>query len=75
MKGFSGGIFRSTMYVEAEPFLFEMRRWYQHGAISWQEARTLKGQALAGDLDGARKGLAKLVKRREAHTCGNTQSG
>lgn len=29
-----------------------------------QQARTLKGQCKAGDIDGALKGLHKILKRR-----------
>lgn len=31
--------------------------------LSRQQLRTLKGQALAGDIDGAIKGLHKLVNK------------
>ncbi len=32
--------------------------------ITRQQYRTVKGQAFAGDVDGARKGLYKLLERR-----------
>lgn len=35
-------------------------------ALTAQEFRTLKGQAIVGDLEGARKGLNKILGRREA---------
>ena len=31
--------------------------------ITLQEARTLRGQALAGDVDGAERGLANIIRR------------
>jgi hypothetical protein len=31
-----------------------------------QQLRVLRGQALAGDVAGARKGLEKILKRRSA---------
>lgn len=32
--------------------------------LTRQQYKTVQGQALSGDLEGARKGLAKLLKRR-----------
>lgn len=32
--------------------------------LTRQQYKTVRGQALSGDLEGARKGLAKLLKRR-----------
>lgn len=32
--------------------------------LTRQQYKTVRGQALSGDIDGARKGLAKLLKRR-----------
>lgn len=34
--------------------------------LTFQQYRTIRGQALAGDLEGARKGLYKLLQRRDA---------
>lgn len=31
--------------------------------LTRQQKRTLKGQALAGDIDGATKGLSKIIKQ------------
>ena len=62
-------------YAVAEPFIFEVRKRYRAGWISWQQAKTLKGQALAGDLAGARKGLDKLIYKgaqTHAETSGKT---
>lgn len=30
-----------------------------------QQYRTIKGQALSGNIDGARKGMNKLIRRRQ----------
>ncbi len=32
--------------------------------LTRQEFRTLKGQAIKGDVEGAKKGLAKLLERK-----------
>lgn len=32
--------------------------------LTRQQYKTVRGQAFSGDLEGARKGLAKLLKRR-----------
>lgn len=32
--------------------------------LTLQQYRTIKGQALSGDIDGAKKGLCKIIKRR-----------
>lgn len=34
------------------------------GILSKQEIRTLRGQIKAGDVESAKKGLEKLIKRR-----------
>lgn len=62
-------------YVAAEPALFEVKRQYRARRISWQQAQTIKGQALSGDLYGAKKGLMKLVSEGGADACENTRSG
>ena len=46
-------------YTRAEAFICELRRW-QH-QLTTQQLRTLKGQALAGDIEGAKKGLHRLL--------------
>ena len=35
----------------------------KHCHLTSQQIRTLRGQALAGDLDGARKGLEQIIKK------------
>ena len=39
--------------------------------LSKQQYRTIKGQALSGDIDGAQKGLNSLLKRRYAYEHNN----
>lgn len=34
--------------------------------LTWQQYKTLKGQVLAGDPDGAMKGLRRLLMRQKA---------
>lgn len=67
----NGPRYRPADYVAAEQVLFEVKKQYRAGRISWQQAQTLKGQALAGDVYGAMKGLRKLVER-EAQTHAET---
>ena len=42
-------------------FINELRQY--KGVLSRQQIQTLKGQALAGDVDGAKKGLERLLRR------------
>lgn len=35
------------------------------GSLTRQQIKTLRGQALAGDIDGAIKGLERLLERKE----------
>lgn len=36
----------------------------QRERLTTQQYKTIRGQALAGDIDGANKGLYKLLERR-----------
>ena len=51
-------------WARAQPVLNKIRYYHNAGMISTQEARTLRGQALAGDDEAALKGLARLVTER-----------
>jgi len=33
--------------------------------LTRQQIKTLRGQALSGDVDGAKRGLEKILKRKE----------
>lgn len=61
----NGPKYKPADYVAAEPVLFEVKKHYRAGRISWQQAQTLKGQALAGDVYGAKKGLRKLIEKED----------
>lgn len=49
-------------YLDAKPVLEEMRQYRRY--LTLQEMRTFKGQALAGDVDGAMIGLQRLLGAR-----------
>ena len=49
-------------YAKAEQFIRRLKLYTRHRGLTIQQLRTLKGQALNGDLEGAEKGLRKLVK-------------
>lgn len=48
-------------YAMANEFIKTMRE-YQP-LMTAQQVRTIKGQALSGDIDGARKGLRRIIER------------
>ena len=48
-------------YKAAAPFLSRLKVY--RDALTWMQWKTLRGQALAGDIDGAEKGLAKIIRR------------
>ncbi len=50
-------------YLKARLILNDLREKLRFGKISWQQYSTLRGQALAGDVDGAVKGLGKVLLR------------
>jgi hypothetical protein len=50
-------------YVHARLILNDLREKYTQGMITWQQYSTLRGQALAGDVDGAVKGLGRVLLR------------
>lgn len=52
------------VYTKNHRFLMELRALMRGGYISKQEMLTFRGQALSGDVDGATKGLAKLMASR-----------
>ena len=51
----------AARFVRAKPVLDELRSYYRAGRLTMQQFRTLRGQALAGDRDGAIKGLGRLL--------------
>ena len=50
-------------YCAAQPFLRKLR--VLRNRLTAQEANTLKGQALAGDVEGAERGLMKAIGRMD----------
>lgn len=50
-------------YLAAHKFLEVLRRY--DGQITRQEYKTLRGQAINGDIVGAAKGLNNILYRRE----------
>lgn len=52
-------------YLRARLILNDLREKYLAGKITFQQYSTLRGQALAGDVDGAVKGLARVLRQNE----------
>lgn len=48
-------------YRMAQPFREKLKK--ARHLLTTQEAKTLWGQAIAGDIEGAERGLAKLIRR------------
>ena len=53
----------ASRYLKARLILNDLRDKMRSGKISWQQYSTLRGQALAGDVDGAVKGLGRVLLR------------
>lgn len=51
------------VYTRANKFLTALKK--HRREITAQEYSTLRGQALAGDIDGATKGLDRILRRKE----------
>lgn len=56
--------------METVKFVSQLKKY--RNVLPKQTIKTLKGQALSGDLEGARKGLRK-VKRRRVGRCERAQ--
>ena len=50
-------------YAKAETFLNRLKR-YQRD-LDYMQWKTLRGQALAGDVEGAERGLMKIIRHGE----------
>ena len=48
--------------IDTMKFVMELKRYKD--VLPKQTIKTLKGQALSGDLEGAKKGLGTLLRRR-----------
>ena len=53
----------ASRYLRARLILSDLREKLRFGKITWQQYSTLRGQALAGDVDGAVKGLGRVLLR------------
>lgn len=53
----------ALVYLRAHPFLERLKQCKKH--LDRQQLKTLRGQALNGDLEGAEKGLAKIMGGRK----------
>lgn len=53
---------QTASYAAAADFMRRLRR--HSGILTAQEFRTIKGQATHGDVDGACRGLDKLIQER-----------
>jgi hypothetical protein len=60
----------ASRYLRARLILNDLREKHMAGKITWQQYSTLRGQALAGDVDGAVKGLARVLRQNEAERMG-----
>ena len=50
-------------YANAAQFLARLKVY--RDILTYQQWRTLRGQALSGDIEGAEKGLIKIIRRKE----------
>ena len=50
-------------YMRAAYFMRRLRKLSRVLGMSAQEFKTLKGQAIARDVDGAERGLQKMMRR------------
>jgi len=51
------------VYLKAHKFLVALKKY--SGKLTRQEMHTLRGQAISGDVDGAFKGLDRILGRKE----------
>ena len=54
----------ASRYLRARLILNDLREKHMAGKITWQQYSTMRGQALGGDVDGAVKGLARVLRER-----------
>ncbi len=57
-------------YTDINKFIKELKKY----ELPKQQFKTLQGQAVAGDIIGARKGLDKILKRLENQSNGNSKA-
>lgn len=44
-------------------FALELLKEYR-GMLTWQQKRTIRGQILSGDIEGAMTGLGRIIKKK-----------
>ena len=52
------------VYADNRKILIELRKREHAGEITRQQLLTLRGQVMAGDADGAYKGLARILREK-----------
>lgn len=65
--------FARESYLRANAFLRELRHY--GGVLDRDQLLTLRGQALAGDVYGARRGLARLTRDKFGGTADEDHQG
>ena len=65
----------SQKYVGAASIIRRLKGLVRTGRVTAQQARTLRGQALAGYVEAAEAGLEKLVRRGGKTDDGEGKSG
>ena len=51
----------ASRYLRAQNVLINVRKAYLCKSITAQQYKTIRGQAISGDVDGAAKGLSRLL--------------
>ena len=57
-------------YLRARLILNDLREKHLAGKITYDECKALRARTIAGDVDGAVKGLAMLLRKRELEGMG-----
>ena len=57
-------------YLRARLILNDLREKHLAGKITYDECKALRARAIEGDVDGAVKGLAILLRKRELEGMG-----
>ena len=57
----------AVAYRIADATLKRIKWAYRNKMITGQQARTLRGQALAGDCEGADRGLSRLIRGEQTN--------
>lgn len=60
----------ASRYLRARLILNDLREKHLVGKITYDECKALRARAIEGDVDGAVKGLAILLRKRELEGMG-----